>query len=310
MSPLLDDAADRAAAAAAPPVAKRSGLSWGAYVSLVRPRIMALVLTSMTATAMAAVDGPIDALALAHALLGTALVIAGAVALNQRYEVSGDAKMPRTWARPLPAGRISPRRAGIFGVACSLGGLGYLALASGAAVAALAVLSWLLYVAAYTPLKSRTVWQTPVGAVAGAMPVLLGAAAVEALASPVAWSLFGVLFLWQLPHAMAIAWLFRHEFAAAEVRVAPVVDPSGRTAGWLAAIGAIALTPLSMLPVLTTGWPYAASAAALGAALAVVAIAFAVDRTEPRARLLLHASLVYLPAVLTLILLGRYFPLA
>jgi protoheme IX farnesyltransferase len=277
-----------------------------AYVSLVRPRIMIMVLFAMTAAAWITADqrpGP----RLLHALAGAAAVIAGAMALNQRLERAADAKMARTVDRPLPAGRLSDRQVTCFGLLATAAGLGWLAASTGPPVVALAAVSWLLYVCVYTPLKSITLWQTPIGAAAGAMPILLGAAAVGRPLSPLALSLFGVVFLWQFPHSMAVAWLYRRQFALADVKLATVVDPSGRTAGWLAVIPAAALLPVSMLPLAYTsaGLPYAACAAVLGAIYLGCAIGFLRHAEDTTARRLLRASLVYLPLLLAALLLAK-----
>lgn len=271
------------------------------YWTLIRPRIVALVLVAMTAAAWTAGPEPPPWPRLLHALGGAALVIAGAVALNQRLELRGDALMPRTVGRPLPAGRLGRRQVTAFGLGVSAAGLVYLAIAAGDwLLVGLTALSWFLYVCMYTPLKSRSAWQTPVGAAAGAMPVLLGAAVAEAPFGAMALSLFAVVFLWQIPHAMAIAWLYREQFAAAEVELATVVDPSGRTAGILAVAGAAALLPLSLLPTFCglRDWPYAFCAAVLGAAYLAFSLQFFRRPDDAAARRLLRASLVYLPALL------------
>ncbi len=268
------------------------------YWKLVRPRILLLVLFSMGAAAWTSGTQP-PWTELAHALVGTALVIAGAVALNQRLEVRSDAQMPRTAARPLPTGRLTQRQVTGFGLLVSAGGFGYLVLTSYPQVVGLAFGSWVLYVFIYTPLKSRTAWQTPVGAVAGAMPVLIGASVAQATTSPVALCLFGIVCLWQFPHAMAIAWLYREEFASAEMKLATVVDPSGRAAALLAVLGAAGLVPVSLIPALAslTDWRYGAVAALLGAMYFVSAICFLHRRTDNTARWLLRASLIYLPVL-------------
>ena len=276
-----------------------------AYWSLVRPRIMAMVLLAMTAAAWTAA-GHWPGAPLLHALLGTAAVIAGAVALNQRLEFSVDGKMARTAGRPLPSGRLTDRQVTRFGLLASAAGVAYLLLLTNSLLSALAVVSWLLYVWAYTPLKSVTIWQTPIGAIAGAMPVLLGAAAVGAPASPVALVLFGIVYFWQFPHSMAIAWLYREQFAAAEVKVATVVDPTGRTAGRLAVFGAAVLLPLSLLPLAMGSrgvWGYAVCAVVLGCAYLAASIDFLRCPRESSARRLLRTSLVYLPLLLAALLL-------
>lgn len=243
---------------------------------------------------------------LLHALLGTALVIAGAVALNQRLELRGDAKMARTAGRPLPTGRLTRGQATRFGVAASLAGLAYLALLTANwPLVALAGASWVIYLATYTPLKSRTAWQTPIGAVAGAMPTLLGAATARAEFSTMVWALFGIVYFWQFPHAMAIAWLYRREFAAADVKLATVVDPSGRLAGRLACGGAAALLPVSLVPAASApvDWKYELCAALLGVGYLALAIGFLRRPDDVTARWLLRGSLVYLPVLLVALLL-------
>jgi len=277
------------------------------YLRLVRPRIVGMVLLAMGVAAYAAPAAP-DALppwrAVLHALLGTALVIAGAMALNQRLERRGDASMARTAARPLPARRLRGAQVTRFGLLLTAVGLVWLAAMCDVAVTALAAVSWAVYVLVYTPLKSRSVWQTPVGAAAGAMPVLLGAAAAGAFWTPMAAALFGIVFFWQLPHSMAIARLYREQFAAAGVKLATTTDPSGAVAGWIAVSGAGALLGVSIVPFLLgrAGWPYLAAAVVLGAAYLLAARRFLVARDERSARWLLTASLVYLPAVLLALL--------
>jgi protoheme IX farnesyltransferase len=274
------------------------------YWSLVRPPILAMVLLAMAAAAWIA-GGKMPPPGALHALLGAGLVIAGALALNQRLDFRTDAKMARTAGRPLPSGRLSDRQVTRFGLVASAVGLGYLAALAAPAVAVLAAVSWVLYVWIYTPLKSVTLWQTPVGALAGAMPVLLGAAAVAALANPVAWTLFAIVFCWQFPHAMAIAWLYREQYALAEVKLATVVDPSGRAAGRLAVLGAATLLPLSLLPAGrgSGDWRYIACAAALGLVFLGCSIGLLRHPGETTARRLFWASLGYLPMLLAAMLL-------
>ena len=176
-------------------------------------------------------------------------------------------------------------------------------------IVALAAASWLIYVGVYTPLKLSTAWQTPIGAVAGAMPVLLGAAVAHSPLSPLAVTLFGIVYFWQFPHAMAIAWLGRREFAAAELKVATVVDPSGRTAGLLAIVGAAMLLPLGALPrYFGVGeWPHAACILLLGLAYLATALRFFRCPEDAAARWMLRMSLVYLLGVLLALLLGTTF---
>jgi protoheme IX farnesyltransferase len=173
-------------------------------------------------------------------------------------------------------------------------------------VVVLAVFSWAVYVTVYTPLKSSTPWQTPIGAVAGAMPMLLGAAVAGGPCSPTAWTLFGIVFFWQFPHAMAIAWLYRDQFAEADVKLATVLDPSGRQAAVLAVAGAVVLWPLGAIPRWTvpTGWGYAICALCLGAGYLAASVAFFLHRDDRTARRLLRASLVYLSGLFAALLLS------
>ena len=236
--------------------------------------------------------------------MGAALVIAGAVALNQRLEWHYDAQMPRTAARPLPAGRLTRRQVTYFGLATTAIGLTYLAAATNAILVVLAAIGWLVYVGIYTPLKTRSTWQTPVGAAAGATPVLLGAAAVGGSLNPYAWILFAIVYFWQFPHSMAIAWRYRREFAAARVKVAPATDPTGQTAGIWALLGAALLLPVSLAPVFLglAGVGYGVAALVLGTAYLAMSVRFARRPDDVTARRLLVASLVYLPAMLLALL--------
>jgi heme o synthase len=217
--------------------------------------------------------------------------------------------MPRTADRPLPAGRLSAAHVARFGVIASLAGTAYLICFSNWAVVLLALGSWAVYVLVYTPLKRCSIWQTPIGAAAGAMPALLGAAAVDALKSPIGWTLFGVVFFWQLPHSMAIAWLYRKQFADAGIRLATVVDPSGRIAGWFAVAGAILLLPASLAPAVFVpmGWGYGAIAGLLGLGYLLFSLVFFRRSGDVAARRLLCASLVYLPLLLMALIVAKKF---
>jgi protoheme IX farnesyltransferase len=277
------------------------------YWILIRPRIIGLVLFGMAAAAFTAGPHAPAWPQVLHALLGTAAVIAGAIAMNQRIEHLGDARMPRTAERPLPSGHLTLKKVVWFACLATAAGLAYLAWWTGPLVTGLAAASWVIYVAAYTPLKSRSAWQTPVGAVAGAMPMLLGAAVAspgESSLGPMAWTLFGIVFFWQFPHAMAIAWLYRDQFASAEVKLATVIDPSGRRAGVLAILGAAVLLPIGLAPcwLSPAGWGYGATAIVLGVGYLAASVAFLVGRSDATARLLLRASLVYLTVLLLVLL--------
>ncbi len=274
---------------------------------LARPGIVAMVLFSMMVAACCVAETMPPAGALIDGLLGTAMVILGAVVLNQRLEQRSDAMMARTIGRPLPSGRLSTRQVTWGGLAASVAGFVYLALATNLTLLALAFVSWLLYVWAYTPLKSRSAWQTPVGAAAGAMPMLLGAAVVEAPWSSLAWALFGVSFFWQLPHAMAIAWRYREQFALAGVRLLTVSEPTGRAAAIVAVGGAGMLIPVSLAPQLVAlgGRGYVVVAGVLGLGYLAASLVFLARRNDLTARWLLWLSLVYLPVLLVSLLSFR-----
>jgi protoheme IX farnesyltransferase len=276
------------------------------YWLLIRPRIVGLVLFTLVITAVVT-GGPASSwVTIAHAVVGSTLVIMGAIASNARLERTSDAKMIRTARRPLPAGRLTDRQVTRFAAISSLAGIVYLALLVNGWIVALAAASWLIYVWVYTPLKLFTAWQTPIGAVAGAMPVLLGSAAVGDPLNPTALALFGMVYFWQFPHAMAIAWLYRHDFAAADLRVATVVDPSGRSAGRMSLWGAAVLLPIGVVPSLVgmVGWGYGAVALAVGLSYLIPAVLFFLRRDDRSARGLLVASFAYIPLVFVAILLA------
>ncbi|MCR4411690.1 MAG: protoheme IX farnesyltransferase, partial [Thermoguttaceae bacterium] len=268
------------------------------------PRIVGMVLFTMTVTALVAGPHMPRWGDLAHALAGSALVIAGAIALNQRIERRTDALMRRTASRPLPSGRMTTRQAARFGLVASTLGLAYLAATTPWTLVGLTLVSWVVYVWVYTPMKVFSAWQTPLGALAGAMPTLMGAAVAGHPGGLMAMGLFGVVYFWQFPHAMAIAWLYRNEFAAANLKVATVVDPSGRVAAVLAVIGATLLLPLGLLPWLAgaASLAYGVASLLLGLGYLASSIDFLRRTDDIRARRLLRVSLVYLPAVFVAVL--------
>jgi protoheme IX farnesyltransferase len=274
------------------------------YVQLTRPRIVLMVLFALAVAAWCCGDAPPSWLQLLHAIVGTALITAGSVALNQWYEQRSDALMARTRNRPIPTGRIPSRRALAFGVGISVLGMIYLLVFSTPLVASVAALNWVFYVACYTPLKSISVWQLPVGAIAGAMPMVIGGSVAAAPLSSMTLMLFAIVFFWQFPHAIAIAWIYREHYAAANLQVASVKDPSGKLAGILAVTGAAILLPVSLLP---TGLQYAnllfgLVAAVTGIAYLVLSLQFLKQRQDAQARKLLWASFLYLPAILVTLL--------
>jgi protoheme IX farnesyltransferase len=276
------------------------------YVELTKPRIGAMVLVTVGVAAFVAGWGPPSAWLLANTLFGTALVAASASALNQWIESKTDAQMPRTAARPLPAGRLNAAQVIAFSIVTIVAGTLQLALLVSLRTAAFGLLTWALYVWVYTPLKRRTSANTAIGAIAGAMPVLMGWSATGAPLDLRAWSLFLILFIWQFPHFMAIAWLYRHQYGEAGLKMLTTVDPSGFRAGAQAVVSALVLIPVSLVPCLSqpAGGVYLGWALLLGALQLACAVAFFVQLSELSARRLLLASLVYLPAMMALLVIG------
>jgi len=278
------------------------------YLELTKPKIAVLELVTVAVAAFVAAWGMPDVRLLCGALLGTALVASGASAWNQWLERETDARMERTADRPLPSGRMSTREVLWFGSLSTIAGVGYLALAVNLLTAALALATWVAYVCIYTPLKSRTPANTAVGAVAGAMPVLIGWTAVGGRLDMAAATLFTIVFLWQFPHFMAIAWIYRRQYAAAGLQMLSVVDPSGRRAGRQAVLAAVVLVPVSLLPAAFSfgGAAYFVWVLGLGLGQLAAAVAFGRHTDERAARRLLRASLIYLPAVLVVLLVSPF----
>jgi protoheme IX farnesyltransferase len=238
-------------------------------------------------------------------LAGTGLVAGGASAFNQLIERRTDGLMKRTRLRPLPDGRLGPPEAAIVAAALSLAGLLILAVGANPLAAAVALTTLLTYAVVYTPLKLRTSFATVVGAIPGALPPVIGWAAARGALSEGAWVLFGIVFLWQLPHFLAIAWIYRDDYAKAGFPMLPVIEPDGRSTGRQAALYAAALLPLSLAPTLLgmTGQVYFAGALVLTLAFAGLAVRFAATRSIPDARLLFFASIIYLP-LLWILMIG------
>lgn len=241
------------------------------------------------------------------AIVGAALAASGASALNEWLERDRDAAMSRTSDRPVPAGRLSPAGAFWIGLALSSAGIGLLLAAVNWASAAVALATIVLYLALYTPLKPLTPFSTLVGAVPGALPPLVGWTAafsgpLHGLDLPGGWSLFFLMFVWQIPHVLAIAWRHREDYERGGHRVLPVVDRSGARTGSVALVWAAALVPVSLAPVIamgsTLGWLSAASALAIGGWHLLAAKRFAATPGERSARSLFLASIIYLPSVL------------
>jgi protoheme IX farnesyltransferase len=277
------------------------------YVELTKPRIATLVLVTVAVSAFVARWGAPNGWSLVHALVGTALVAASASAFNQWMERHTDALMERTLDRPLPAGRLTSGEVWLFGCVTIVLGVAYLAWLVNLATALLGLATWLVYAWIYTPLKSRTPANTAVGAVSGALPVLMGWASTGAPLGIEALTLFLIVYLWQFPHFMAIAWIYRRQYAAAGLKMLPVVDASGQRAGLQAVVSAMALLPVSVLPVglQLAGNAYLVGSLLLGAGQLLIAVEFLKHLDEVRARRLLRASLVYLPGLLFLLMLAQ-----
>jgi len=290
----------------AEPAAATGGQA-GGYVTLAKPRLNLLVVaTTLAGYYMAAPQGLGWALLL-NTLVGTALVASGASAFNQLLEIESDGLMRRTRARPLPSGRIAPGRARAFAVVLSVLGLAQLAIAVNLLAAAVAFVTLLTYTVFYTPLKKRTSLATVVGGIPGALPPMIGWAAVRDNLSIEAWILFGVVFLWQMPHFLAIAWMYREDYKRAGFPLLPVVEPDGGSTGRQAVIYAAALLPVSLAPTAAgmTGNAYLAGAAVMGIGFLALAARFAWFRTAVDARRLFFGSILYLPLLWTLMVVNR-----
>jgi heme o synthase len=277
------------------------------FVALTKPRVVLMVLVTTLMGYDVALTGPADYLRMIHLLIGSLLAAGGTLALNQYGERDLDARMDRTRARPLPAGRLQPLEAWLFGVALTLVGTAYLAALVNPLVALVTLATTVLYLFAYTPLKRRTPLCTLVGAVAGALPPVAGWAAARGDVAPGAWVLFAILFLWQLPHTLAIARLYLDDYARAGVRVLPVVDPDGASTERQVVLSCVALVSVSLLPAVAgwTGPIYLAGALVLGLAFSAVGVEQALVPSPRAARHVLLASLIYLPLLLGLMAFDR-----
>lgn len=281
---------------------------WADYVALGKPRIAVLVLFTVGAGVLLASVPTVPLAILVHAVLGTALVATGASALNQWLERDSDAVMARTRNRPLPAGRLSSFEVLSFGLLCGGSGTVYLLVAlPSPCAAALAGFTFLAYVCIYTPLKRITTLNTLVGAIPGAMPPVIGWCAVKGEVTSEALTLFVVLFLWQVPHFLAIAWMYREEYARAGLCMLPVIDADGSITGRQMILYCLALVFTSLGPVLlgAAGLLYIVGALLLGAYFTRSAFRFRKHCSLERARKVLRASLVYLPGLLLALLLDR-----
>jgi protoheme IX farnesyltransferase len=269
------------------------------YLELSKPRITVMVVLTTLVGYVLGARGRIAAPHLAVTLAGTALVAAGASALNMLLEWRIDARMLRTRARPLPSGRLRPGEALGYGLALTSTGLAALAWGAGALAALVALVTWATYLFVYTPLKPKTSLSTVVGAFPGALPPVIGWAAARGALEPGAFVLFAILFLWQIPHFLAIAWIYRDDYARGGLPMLPVLDPDGRITGRQAVANSLALLVVSLTPTAAglAGATYLLAAVALGLGFSAVAVWAAAARTPRVARFLFLASLVYLPAL-------------
>jgi protoheme IX farnesyltransferase len=278
-----------------------------AFAELGKPRVVVMVLLTTFVGFYLGSLGVTDYLRLLPALIGTALAAAGTLALNQYIERDIDAKMQRTRMRPLPDGRLQPAEAAAFGVAATLAGLGYLALAVNTLSAAVTAIITISYLFLYTPLKRRTPLCSIIGAIPGALPPLTGWTAARGAFGVEAWILFAILFLWQLPHSLAIARLYRDDYARAGIRLLPIVEPDAKSTGRQIVINCLALLVVGLLPTLVglAGPVYFIAALIFGGLFLGYGVAFALSRTATAARQLLFASLLYLPATLLVMALDK-----
>ena len=269
------------------------------YIALTKPRLNVLVVATSAAGYYLGATGPLVLLPMAATVIGTTFVAGGAAVLNQVSERDTDALMQRTRMRPLPDGRITPSDARTFGVLLSVAGLILLTVFSTWLASLLALATLVTYLFIYTPLKRRSPIATLVGAIPGALPPLIGWAASHGSIALGGLSLFLIVFLWQIPHFMAISWIYRDDYGAAGFPMLPVIDPSGKRAGHQAVGYAAALLPISVVPTLVglSGLTYAGVALVLGVALLVLAVRFSSARTDATARRLFFGSLIYLPLI-------------
>lgn len=277
------------------------------YLELTKPEVSSLVVVSTLVGFYVGSLASVDLGLLFHTLVGTALVAGGTGAFNQFLERDDDARMRRTAQRPIPAGRLKPRNAWRFAAALSGGGILYLVFLVNFLAGLLAFLTWASYLFLYTPLKKKTTLCTAVGAFPGAMPPLIGWAAARNELSPEAWVLYAILFLWQFPHFLSIAWMYREDYARGGILMLPVVDTKGTATGRHIVFYALALFPVGLAPTLLgmAGVIYFVGALILGAAFLRFAIRVAVSRSNLHAKHLLHASVAYLPLLFALLMLDK-----
>ncbi len=277
------------------------------FLALAKPRLNVLVVASSLAGYVMAGGDMSNAVRVVFTVLGTALVAAGASAFNQVIERDPDKLMRRTRLRPVPDGRLQPAESLAFATILSVAGLIVLAAGVNALSAGVALVTLLSYVVIYTPLKRRSSFSTVVGAIPGALPPVIGWAAARDGLSPGAWILFAIVFLWQLPHFLAIAWMYREDYARAGFPMLPVIEPDGRSTGRQAVFYCAALLPVSLAPTLVglTNTAYFAAALVLGLLFFGLTLKFARTRAAADARRLFFGSIIYLPILWVVMIAGR-----
>ncbi len=277
------------------------------FVALTKPRVIVMILVTTLVGYYVGLVGAPDWPRLVHVLIGTLLAAAGSMALNQYLERDTDSRMVRTRTRPLPDGRLQPPDALAFGILLAVGGVAYLVALVGTRAAAVTAATVVLYVLAYTPLKRRSPICTLVGAIPGALPPVIGWVAGRDELGAGAWVLFGILFLWQLPHTLAIGRLYREDYARAGLRVLAVLDVEGGRTERQIARSSIALLVVSLFPVVVgmAGPLYLAGALALGVMMLALGARAMRAPSRAAARRVLYGSLLYLPALLALLAVDK-----
>ncbi|MBV8860143.1 MAG: protoheme IX farnesyltransferase [Acidobacteria bacterium] len=290
---------------AAEPLALKGRLA--AFAELTKPRITFLIVLTSAAGFCLGSKGAFDYLALFNSLFGIALLSSGIATLNQYMERGLDARMRRTLSRPLPAGKLSAAHALAFGLALTLLAEVYLAVFVNLLTAAFGVTVIVGYLLCYTPLKTRSSLSTVVGAFPGAMPPLMGWTAATGTAGAEAWALFAILFAWQFPHFLAIAWMYREDYARAGIRMLPVVEPACRITARQIVLWSLVLVPVSLIPTVlgTTGTVYFYGAFVLGVLFLATSVHAALAHTRQGARRLLLASVLYLPVLFGLMVFNK-----
>jgi len=293
------------------PISTRTLAGWRAWLQdwseLCKLRLTSLVLLTTLVGLYCGSAGRLDPWRTVFTLLGTVMVAAAAAVLNEWLERDLDAKMERTAQRPLPTGRVSPDEALLGGALLTATGLGMLYFGVHAPAAFLAAATLALYLFLYTPMKKWSVLNTLVGAVPGAIPPLLGFVAGRGNLGPEGWALFSILFLWQIPHFLAIAWRYREDYRRAGFRMLPCSDEKGRVTGLVATLYCLVLWVVSIWPFAlgAAGFWYLGGAIALGLAFVAMAARFALQPTRETARQLFLASVAYLPILMILLVVDR-----